>query len=68
MTVTLGWWLLPTIVTVVAWALALLWPIAPSRGDYSFGPAIDAAAHVLGAVMTTLTVWLIYFACRTFFG
>lgn len=66
MSITVGWWALPTVATVVVWAFAICWPIEPQRGDYGFGYAIDVMLRGGGAIIVTLLAWLIYFALRAF--
>ena len=62
MMIVLGWWLLPTAVTVGAW----LWyfsrpPAPPSSWDFG-GGAVEALVYGGAALMATLLVWLLYFA------
>jgi hypothetical protein len=60
-TITLGWWALPTLVTLAVWAYAILWPIPNARGDYNFGAAFTFLARLVLAVVVTKGAWLVYF-------
>lgn len=55
-------WLIPIILTAAIWVVAVLWPIQKGGGDYNFGPAFDALAHGVIAVVATLILWLVFFA------
>lgn len=58
---TLPFWTIPALLTVIFWVAAVYWPKGESGGGYNFGPAIVAAVHVVSAVVATLAVWLIFF-------
>jgi hypothetical protein len=58
MTFTIGWWVLPTIITVALFAWALLTPMHRG-GDYSFD--LLPIFRFGGAVIGSLAVWLVYF-------
>lgn len=60
MTIVLGWWALPALLTVAAatWAL---WPEAPSYGDYNFGGVFMDLMKLCAAVIAVLVAWLVYF-------
>lgn len=68
MTITLGLWAVPTIITVALWAAVILWPIENSGGYYNFGPALDAVLHLAVGVFGTLVVWLVYFIALSIVG
>lgn len=57
MSITLGWWLIPVILTLAAW-----FPSVRHNYDGS-GYGIDVQALFLagGAIFTTLAVWMVYF-------
>lgn len=54
MAITLGWWMLPAVLTVAAWV-----PFFRYRPafDYDFGGLFVAC----GSFIATLIVWLVYF-------
>lgn len=54
--------MIPVLLTAAVIGAVMLWPLPPSRGDYSFGSAFSALLHVGVGVIAILTVWLIYFA------
>ena len=68
MSVFLSAWLVPVIVTIVLWVAVVLWPIENSGGDYNFGQAFDALAHLVVGVIVTLLIWLAWFAYLAFSG
>lgn len=56
-TITLGWWIIPTLITIVAVGLAF-WP-RESGGGY---PDFGAAFLMLLAIIAALVAWVIYLA------
>lgn len=60
MTITLGYWLLPLLVTVASGVWAF-WPEPPSYGDYNFGGALVSLAKLGLGVIASLLAWLLYF-------
>lgn len=66
MTIILGWWLLPTAVTTVAWFWYFSRPAAPPVTWDFGGSVVDALVHGGVALMLTLLVWLLYFAALVF--
>ncbi len=53
------WWLIPTAVTAgCAWKF--FEPIAPSTGDYDFGPALTGLLRLFW-LMPVLAAWLLYY-------
>jgi asparagine N-glycosylation enzyme membrane subunit Stt3 len=56
MTFTIGWWALPTIITVALFVFWYFWSDESGR-DYG----IDAFLKFVAAVIGSLAVWLIYF-------
>ena len=66
MTIEIGWWLLPVIVTTVcyAWSLWVAYDISTNStgflGAFIDGPII--AAFLGGATIISLIAWCIYFA------
>lgn len=62
MAITLGWWLLPLVITIVAWAWALTRPV--SHGSYLPDPM--PIIWFGAALIVTLASWLTYFAALAF--
>jgi hypothetical protein len=62
MTVTIFSWMIPCALTIAIWAALVLWPVRSSGGDYNFGQAFEALFRLVAGVVSTLTVWLVYFA------
>ncbi|UIS25301.1 hypothetical protein [Erythrobacter phage vB_EliS-L02] len=61
MTITLGYWLVPLVITILAFIPAFRF--TPARGDYAaFGNAIGAMLYAGGGAIVTLLAWLVYFA------
>ena len=60
--ITLGWWLVPAIVTVCAFGAFALWEADQKpAGDYGrIGAAMVALIMFGGAVVVALVAWLIY--------
>lgn len=60
-TLTLGWWLIPALVTVLAcaWAWSMV-SSRPSGGSYDFGAAIAFMICFPIASTVSLAAWLIY--------
>jgi hypothetical protein len=65
MTVTIGWWGLPTLISLTAWAWAILMPLPTSSGHYDFGGALTGAFRGVVATFVTLLAWLAYFICKS---
>jgi hypothetical protein len=61
MTIAVSAWAFPVCATVVIWAIVLMWPASPRRGDYDFSGAFEALLHIGCGVVATLVVWLIFF-------
>lgn len=62
MTITLGWWVAPALVTVLAFAL-VCWGMSDHRpsgtiGDVAMG--IVALVWIAGATIVSLIAWLIW--------
>ena len=58
MTLTIGWWALPTFITIAAIYVALReWP--EQRGDYDFSPIIGIF-FLAAALIVSLIAWLIW--------
>jgi hypothetical protein len=58
MTITLGWWLIPTALTVAAWVPTFRYE--PTRGGYI--PDVAGAILALASLTASFFVWMIYFA------
>jgi hypothetical protein len=61
--ITLGWWLVPVIVTVGAFVAYAWWESVqkPSGGDYGrIGDAVGGLIVFGGALILALVAWLIY--------
>lgn len=63
MTITLGWWLLPLVVTVAVWAWSE-WPREVSGSGVYFSFDVEHVFRSIVALIVTLLAWLIYFAMR----
>jgi len=66
----LGWWLAPLLVTVAAFAHAIVTiRRQPAAGDL-LGPfnVIAALVHLIIAKVISLSAWLAYFIWRVFVG
>jgi hypothetical protein len=59
MTISVGWWVLPTFVTLATFGYAVAIPGEPTRGDYSFPDPMPLVRFV-GALVVSLVAWLIY--------
>jgi hypothetical protein len=59
MTITVGWWALPLLVTAASFGYALAIPGEPTRGDYSFPDPMPVVRFV-GALVASLVAWLVY--------
>lgn len=60
MTITLGHWILPSVLTLTVW-IAVRRKCPPRiRGDYDFG--VDYLFFWLIGLIATLAIWLAYFA------
>ncbi len=62
MEITIGWWIIPTIITVVGY----IFMDHSTKGASGIGGAVDA--FVAGAMWLALTlfVWMVYFAYLAF--
>lgn len=57
--VTIGWWVLPTLVTIASFAWALLASASDRpHGDYDFSGPFFAIARLAAALILTLAAWL----------
>lgn len=54
MTITIGWWLIPLIVTIICFVLAAIY--GKSQGAYDFVFII----YWLAAAIVSLTAWLVW--------
>lgn len=59
MTITIGWWALPLLITCAAFGLALLRKKAV--GSEILGDAVRFFIRITAATLVTLVSWLIYF-------
>jgi hypothetical protein len=64
MTLSVPTWALSLLLTVAVWALGFLLPVAPSRGDYDFGPAFTGLFRLVICVIGTLVFWLVFFVAK----
>jgi hypothetical protein len=55
-TITLGWWVLPLVVTIAVWGWAFAQPVRHS----SYMPDPMPILYGGGAIIVTLLVWLIW--------
>lgn len=58
MTITLGWWLVPTFITAAVIGFGLI-PSAPSHG-WGVGTGIVALFQLLVGVIICLAAWLLW--------
>jgi len=56
-TVTIGWWAIPAVVTIVSFSWAILTPVRPS-GDYSVD--LRPALRGIGALTASMFAWLVW--------
>lgn len=56
MTLTIGWWAIPTIITV----LSIGWVLIKGANDTSLYGALDSFVQLLGAIIASLIAWLIW--------
>lgn len=56
MTITLQWWMLPTLITVVALAVPLFWPTERS----SYMPDLSSMILTIPALFVSMVAWIIY--------
>lgn len=59
--ITLGWWLLPSLLSLAAFTWAL-WDRPSERGG--FFPHLGPLVRVVGALIVTLVGWIVYLAWR----
>jgi hypothetical protein len=55
MTISIGWWIIPTIIT----GLAAVWALRSGKED-GYGGAFDSFFCMIGAVILSLVAWCIY--------
>lgn len=55
MTITIGWWAIPTLITMGAFVYGVM-PVRPG----GYGADIAAAISMLAAMIITLAAWLIW--------
>lgn len=58
MTITLGYWMIPIIIT----AIVCFWPVEKLNDDLGVKALIEGVVKIIA----TLVVWLIYFAILAF--
>ena len=64
-TISLGWWLIPAIITILSWAKFASYNIKRRPGgDYDFG--IDLIVYFCLACVISLIPWTVYFAILYF--
>jgi len=56
MAVTIGWWAVPALITVVSLGYTTLWP---SNGN-GVGYAVQCLVQFMAAVIVSLMAWLIW--------
>ncbi len=63
-TITLGWWLVPTAVTVIALTWVTVWQSRQpqSSGYGSIGAGLGEALMLLLAVVVSAFAWIVYLA------
>jgi len=60
MTITLGYWLIPLIITILSFIPLIRWE--PATGDYAaFGNALGVLWYGGGGLVVSLFAWLVYF-------
>lgn len=62
-TLTLGWWLAPFAVTLIAFGWFWIWAAndPPSSGYGNIGRGLGQALFLLAAIVVSLVAWLVYF-------
>ena len=58
---TIPLWVIPTMLTIIAAILAVLWPVKSPGGDYAFGAAFEYILHLAAGVFSILVIWLVFF-------
>lgn len=58
MTITIGYWIIPLLITIISFILAL-WPQSNSGNDYGASGVISLL-FLSGAVILSLVSWLIW--------
>ena len=58
-TITVGWWILPTLITAIAFYIALREQPTPSGTDYGAGGVIGLM-FVMAAAILSLVSWLVW--------
>lgn len=61
-TVSLGWWLVPLAVTIIAFGAYITWEVrtVPSYGYGRIGDGIASAILMAAALIVSLIAWLIW--------
>jgi len=59
MTITVGTWAIPLLLTVVAWAWATIWTNQQPAGGF-MGNSLEGMFAVTGAVVASLAIWLVW--------
>lgn len=57
MTITLAWWMLPTAITLIAFATVFLWP---SSGGGGWFPDLTPLLLMIPALFVSLVAWVVY--------
>lgn len=55
MTITIGWWAIPAIITIAT----IIFGVWPSRAQ-SYGDSIGGAFQLMGYVIVSLVAWLVW--------
>lgn len=58
MTITLAWWMLPTAITLIAFATALFWPSDSGGGGWM--PDLTPLLLMIPALFVSLVAWIVY--------
>lgn len=59
-TITFGWWLLPSVITIGLFTWANAQGPRSQRGGYGYGADISGLVYLAAAVIGSLVSWLIW--------
>lgn len=67
LTITLGWWLIPAVITAISLGTAAIYVAKREPGgDYNFG--VNILLVGAAALIVSLVAWVTYFGLRLFFS
>jgi len=63
MTITIGWWIIPAVMTLATVVFGFM-PLPRATGNASMGNAVVGLVQLLCAIAVTLIAWLIWALLR----